>query len=72
MTCNACKFSYSRGEPHDLYVCRRYPPPAQLVEIRHNDYYGYANSGRFRTDLPSVTPDWWCGEYQQRDEEKDQ
>ena len=73
MTCQSCKFCYNLEEQRDwkdpIYVCRRYPPPAQLVEIRYDERYGDRNSGRFKTNLPSVEPDWWCGEYQQRGEE---
>jgi hypothetical protein len=69
-TCISCKFIHNIHHGRDgkapVYICRRYPPPAQFMELKSSYDYIMVNSGRFQTQSPSIAEDWWCGEYQQK------
>lgn len=72
MKCETCKFFYNareaRGWKTPAYVCRRYPPPPQLFEYEFKESGSWQNTCRFGVQEPSPSPDWWCGEYQRKED----
>jgi hypothetical protein len=55
-TCSACVFYGSMNQ------CRRYPPRVEVAQVHAE---GYRSWDRI-TVFPDVTPNDWCGEYEEK------